>query len=332
MNILFLTRLFHPHIGGVEKHVYKLSQELLKQNHQITIITTQYESSLDLNEEFDGLTIHRIPKPASLTKLGVFRWIVGHRQLFDESDVIHAHDVFWWCLPLCFSLHKPIYTTFHGWEGKFPPTLKAKAWHRLAEKLSQKNICVGDYLRIWYGTKADWVTYGATDQKSLEPGSLDRILVLGRLSTDVDIDIVLSGLKLIKNHYPHVKITFLGDGDAAWKASQIGNVLGFKPDIQAPLTQAHWVIASSYLSMLEAMAAGRHVFSVYSNPLKKDYLTGHPMAQYLSIAYTPKTLFEFFNGYYPNKAKSQDLISHAQAWAVKQTWLQLTDGYHKIWA
>ncbi|MFC1750328.1 glycosyltransferase, partial [Pseudomonadota bacterium] len=60
MKILFLTRLFHPHIGGVEKHVYKLSQELIEQNHQVTVLTTQYESSLELEDEIEKIQIIRI--------------------------------------------------------------------------------------------------------------------------------------------------------------------------------------------------------------------------------------------------------------------------------
>ena len=68
MNILFLTRLYYPHIGGVEKHVEKISQELIKLGHKITIVTEQYDKQLKKTDTHQDVTIYRIPVLKSTEK------------------------------------------------------------------------------------------------------------------------------------------------------------------------------------------------------------------------------------------------------------------------
>lgn len=42
-SILFLVRLYHPHIGGVEKHVETIAKLLINKGFSITILTEQFE-------------------------------------------------------------------------------------------------------------------------------------------------------------------------------------------------------------------------------------------------------------------------------------------------
>ena len=39
MKIVFLCRLFYPHIGGVETHVLEVGKRLIKKGHRVTIVT-----------------------------------------------------------------------------------------------------------------------------------------------------------------------------------------------------------------------------------------------------------------------------------------------------
>ena len=331
MKIIFLSRLYHPHIGGVEKHVEKLSSTLKKKKHNILIITTQYENSLNLKDVIDGIKILRIPRENTQSKMGIWDWMLKFKADLNSADVIHAHDVNWWLIPLRPFITTPVFTTFHGWEGVYPPTKKAKLTRKIAEKSSQGNICVGDFIKKWYGTKPNLVTYGATNQQPLEPGSKDKIVVFGRLSKDNDLPIVINGLKIITQRFPKIKIMFLGDGELAWQAEKIGKVLGFQEQPEKFISQAHWVIASSYLSILDSIAAGRTVFSVYSNPLKKDYLKLHPAAIYINMAFNSKTLADTFTDHYLNTSYYSDSVNSAQNWALQQTWEKLADDYLKLW-
>lgn len=51
MKIVFLSRLYWPHVGGVERHIWHLSQELLKMKHEVVVITEQHDESLPLERE-----------------------------------------------------------------------------------------------------------------------------------------------------------------------------------------------------------------------------------------------------------------------------------------
>lgn len=331
MTILFLTRLFHPHVGGVEKHVERVSGELVTLGYRVVVITEQYEQSLGTRDTYKNIEIWRIPRELTKTKKNLWQWVWQHRELFKQADIIHAHDVFWWYLPLRFTLNKPIYTTFHGWEGTYPIPIKSIIWRQLAHRLSRGTIAVGDFITKWYHTRANVITYGATDQTNLPVGDKNRLLVLGRLSQDNDLSLVLTGLKTIKTQLPKLKITFLGDGELAWQAKDVGHVLGFHEDIQPYLKEVHWVIASSYLSILDALAAGRHVFSIYSNPLKADYLHYHPAANSFAIAGTAEELTQQFLNHYTDYQEHTATVPIAQPWIEQQTWDRLTQHYINLW-
>lgn len=329
MHILFLSKYFYPHIGGVETHVLKLSKVLIKLGHSVTVITESHDQNLKAEEIFDGIKIIRMPFGISNQKMPVWKFISTHKSLFQNSDIIHAHDVFWWYLPLRFLLpDKKIFTTFHGWEGIYPPRTGSVYSRKLAEKLSSGNICVGEFITSWYGTRPDFVTYGATDFKSAgKEGS--GILVLGRLTKDNDIGMVIAALQQIKNK--NIKIKFSGDGPLRSEASKIGETLGFQTDTTTLVQNSRIIIASSYLSILDSMAAGKPVFSVYSNPLKKDYLFMHPMSDFFHKAGTSQSLAQQINSYLENPQLDSSNIKKTQDWAKSQTWENLAGHYLNLW-
>ena len=64
MNVLFLTRLYHPHVGGVEKHLMEITNRLVKKGYNFSIIAQKYDPSLSSREtEKNGNKIYRIFYP-----------------------------------------------------------------------------------------------------------------------------------------------------------------------------------------------------------------------------------------------------------------------------
>jgi methyl coenzyme M reductase subunit C len=53
MNVLILTRLFAPHIGGVEKHILETNR-ILKRVNDITIVTQKYKKDLQDSQILKG--------------------------------------------------------------------------------------------------------------------------------------------------------------------------------------------------------------------------------------------------------------------------------------
>lgn len=296
MTILFLSKFFYPHIGGVERHVEAVGQELTKLGHKITVVTLKHESKLPDYQTYRGIKIIRLPY--STSKWGIWKNLWPHRQLIKTSDIIHCHDVFFWYLPFRFMYpFKPVFTTFHGWEGKFPVPFKNIVLRKIWEKLSSGSICVGDYLTTWYKTKPDFVTYGAV-YKSIcdrQPDYIAKqVIFIGRLEKDLGLAEYLPALKIIKKKFK-IKVTFVGDGPMRQQCARIGRVTGMVKNLETYLNQSPVVFASSYLTIWQALAAGCPVYSLYHNPLKKDYLEKFPAAANIHIAGSAKELLNQFN-------------------------------------
>lgn len=167
MTIVFFSSRFYPEVGGVEKHALEVSLELVKRGYKV-IFVCENKTGLKNHEIYKGIEIFRITIFTSerLKKFIIWKWLFFNRKIIEDADIIHCHDVFYWFLPFRFLYpKKPVFTTFHGYETKYPPSKKAILVRKISELLSYGNICVGDYIRKWYGTKPDYVTYGGVDAK-----------------------------------------------------------------------------------------------------------------------------------------------------------------------
>src|SRR3989344_3372691 len=270
MTILFLTRLFHPHIGGVETHVFQISKRLIDGSHRIVVLTEKNEYKLHNKESVDGIEIYRIPvgKNEWFKKFQIWWWLWNHRFLIKKADIIHCHDVFFWYLPFRFLFfNKPAYTTFHGYES-YPVSKKAITIRKISEILSWGNICIGDYIKKWYGTKPTHVSYGRLDEQT-------GILTY----TDA--------VEIIKKKIPNFDFLAIGDGELKNKISRKVKIYEALDNASDYFQKYNFAFVSRYLSILEAMAAKRLVFAVYDNPLKEDYLRIAPFSKYITISSSP---------------------------------------------
>jgi len=278
MNILFLARYFYPHIGGVEKHVLRVGEELVKKGHQVTVLTQKHSRKLADSVNLGGIKVIRIPFCQS--KWGIWKNLWPLRRLFRQADIIHCHDIFFWYLPFRFLYPtKPVFTTFHGWEGKFPLPQKNIWLRKIWEKLSWGNICVGDYLCKWYGTKTDFITYGGVDLPDFQfsKSNFPEYIFIGRLEEDL-------GLSEYLQVFKKLPVVFIGAGSLKSKCAKVGRTLGKVKDLSVILKQRPYVFAASYLTIWEALAYGCSVFSLYQNPLKKDYLEKFPAAANIHVS------------------------------------------------
>lgn len=336
MKILFFTRRFYPDIGGVEKHGQEIAKRLILKGHDLIVITESPGEECSPIEEKEGIKIYRISVfgREKLKKFQIWRWLWQHRDVIKEADIVHCHDVFFWYLPWRFIWpRKKVFVTFHGWEGHFPPRVEAKAVRKLSEKLSWGNICVGDYIRRWYRTKPDLVTYGGVnplfERKLRFRSSGRKIVFVGRLSEDTGLPIYLKALRQL-NKKVAFEVIFLGDGPLKARAQKMGKVLGFVNNPEKYLAESKVVFASGYLSILEAMVLKKPVVCVYDNPLKEDYLRLPPFARWAIIEADPKVLVDRVISLLkegPEKIK----INQAYDWAKKQTWEKLAEEYLKLW-
>lgn len=246
MKILFLAHHKWPHVGGVEKHLLQITENLRLKGHEITTISDE-----DI-------------KPPHIKYFGliyIWYWLFKNRRLVTDSDIVHVHDVFIWYLPLRFLYpKKKVYITFHGWEGKWPLPMWAIINKRVANYLCNGSIAVGKYIEKYYKIKADYIIYGGVtktqefqNSKTQNKSKVKNTIVwLGRQDDDTGINEFKKWLSKQKVNY---KVTY------------VTNV----KNPEEYLKTAEYCVPSGYLSYLEAKSYGCKIMTFANNPLKVDY-------------------------------------------------------------
>jgi len=337
MKILFFTRLFYPHIGGVEIHTQRICEELIKKGHKVTVITIRFDDSLCFSDKIHGIKVKRFIQP-KIKFIGLFYtwfWLLRNIRLIKESDIIHIHDVFIWYIPFRFLFpRKKVFVTFHGWEGRYPIPINNRFQKKVAEYLSSGVICVGEYIKKHYGLKkVDFVVYGAVDlPKSVSKKDPKKIVYVGRLEKDTGLPIFLEGFKkMIKvSEFRDFNIDFCGDGSLSSECGVLGKVHGFcnpKPFLE----KASICFASGYLTVLEGFANRCSVFVAYDNELKKDYFSLSPFSDLIFKVKKSDEILEKIRFFQTEKREVFKMREDAYNWVRKQTWEGLVEKYIRLW-
>ena len=352
MRIVMLAAFFHPHIGGVERHVRYLSEELSRQGHSITVLTKRYDPSLLREERLGPIRILRFPQSTipHTQKLGVWLWLLSRLHLLVRADVIHVHDhtaFNAWYLPFRFLLPwKPVFATFHGYEGLVPIPRRYLVGRKWVERLTRGNICVGHFLEKWYGTRSDVITYGAADPPGEVPEPEPRTIVfMGRLEPDTGIMDYLRAMPLVvegagdDEREGPLKLIVCGDGSLRREIRDFVEsrpldveMVGAVHDPSRWIRRGRFIFASGFLTILEAMACRRLVFAVHDNPLKQDYLEMMPgAAEMMVVAGSPEELAGRLREILDRPDLEGAMIERACRFAREYTWERLAGTYLELY-
>ena len=357
MHILHLTETFSPRIGGVERHVLHLSQELVRQGHQVSVLARSHDPSLPVRERVGSIEVRRLSpaRAAGAPVRPAWTLLLPHLDLLRGADLVHVHDhtpFFRTYFPFRFLLPRtPVFMTFHGHEGNFPPARRDVIARRCAARLVRGTLCVGHYVGKWYGTRSHAVTYGAVEARETEgpglppapgdqnaggPEARGAIVFLGRLEPDTGILSFLQGLSLMpRKAGARPGLVVCGEGslerevrDFAARKSLNVDLRGIVPDPLHWVRQSRFVFASGYLSMLEGMICRRLVFGCYDNELKHDYWGMLPNArEMMVICGSPEELAWRFQEVLDRPDLEKALVERAWEFARLQTWERLAGLY-----
>ena len=92
MKILTVLTYYRPHTSGLTIYAERLARAFAKRGHQVTVMTSQYDPSLLLEETLDGVKIIRVPVAARISK-GVIAPAFGlvATKLVLRNDVVQMH-------------------------------------------------------------------------------------------------------------------------------------------------------------------------------------------------------------------------------------------------
>jgi len=330
-KVVFITRLFYPHLGGVEKQVMGLSKVLLKKGYQITVITEKYNNKLKDNENINGIDVIRIsyPQLPIIGLLVIWLKMLTKCRLFFSSSLIHAYGSFIWILPLRIIIFwKHYFTTFFGWEGIYPIPLRFIILRKLVQKLSHKTTADAGFIEKYYKVKANVIRYPSANTVTGVKNNIkkDEILYVGRLDEDVGILNILAALKELGNY----NVTFCGDGVYKNECSDYGKVLGFT-NPEKYYSKSRICLSAGHTSIIEAFFHKCLITTTYNNVLKRDYLLMTPFNKWIVVEKNPKILAKKIEYYMNYPEKSKTMVEEAYDWVQKQTWENMAKMYESLW-
>ncbi|KNC98673.1 phosphatidylinositol N-acetylglucosaminyltransferase SPT14 [Spizellomyces punctatus DAOM BR117] len=99
LNICMVSDFFYPNMGGVEAHIYHLSQRLVRRGHKVIVVTHNYGRRAGVRYLTSGVKVYHIPHwlvydqvslPTVYSLFPLFRYIVVRERI----DVVHGHGAF----------------------------------------------------------------------------------------------------------------------------------------------------------------------------------------------------------------------------------------------
>lgn len=236
MKILLALTYYRPHVSGLTIYVERLARALVERGHQVSVLTSQYDSALPIDDDRDGVRIRRVPVVMRVSK-GVIMPTIG---LVATREVL-AHDALSLHLPQLDAagialrgrlFRRPTLLTYHS-DLHLPPGLVNRAADTV---VSAANRISGLLAHQVVAYTRDFAAHSPFLSRQLnkltvipppvevaEPdksfaAELDAIVsgrfpVIGmaaRLATEKGVEHLLDALPLIRQRYPNAHVLFAG--------------------------------------------------------------------------------------------------------------------------
>lgn len=286
MRILHVCNHFNPCIGGIEKYVEDLCNNLIKSGHTSDVVCLDKcpysDSKLIFHEKIGGINVYRLPfiniaKPYYQITPKVLRFVKNY-------DIIHVHGIGFFSdiltltkifhkKPLILSTHGGI---FHTKKIKLMKNFYFNFWCRFIMKFVDKVIAhsKNDERLFSKISKPVLIPYSINfdDFSAKKTADKNTFLYIGRLSKNKRVDRLLEVASYLKKRIPNFRFYIVGDGnerpmlekkckdlDLTKNVQFVGEKTG-KPLLEYYFRSRFFLSASEYegfgISVIEAMASG----------------------------------------------------------------------------
>ncbi|XP_071516887.1 phosphatidylinositol N-acetylglucosaminyltransferase subunit A isoform X2 [Panulirus ornatus] len=293
-----VSDFFYPNVGGVEEHIFQLSQCLLHRGHKVIVLTHVYGDRRGIRHMTNGLKVYYLPiqtfynqsvLPTFITSIPLLRYIF----LRERVSIVHGHSAFSTMAHEAMNLAramglKSVFTD-HSLFG-FADMSAIVTNNFLALSLADVNHCIC----VSYVGKENTVLRANVDQEkvSVIPNALDshvfkpepaqrplnkiNVVVMSRLQYRKGVDLQPAIIRHICERYPQVNFIIGGDGPKRSileeVRDEVGNerlkLLGAVPhaDVHGVLVQGHIFLNTSLteafcIAICEAVCSGLQVVS-----------------------------------------------------------------------
>jgi glycogen synthase len=259
MNILIITHLYLPNVGGVEIAVENLSKQFTKNGHKVEIVTSRWPKTLPKTDIINGIKVTRLPFRLPSFNLLLFikfaiRLIESTVRLFalckkSQFDIINLHYVrenALYALILSYFRRLPLVTSIHGEDiGTFPLESKLNRWivkqtlQRSSQIISNSNAFL-ILTSEMFGSEIQLKSMVVGNGVDLSKINLSKngfinadtyILGIGRFIHKKGFDILLRAFAFVRHKFPEVKLCLIGDGEERNNLETLSRDLGLEQSV-----------------------------------------------------------------------------------------------------
>lgn len=222
MKILHVTNHFYPCIGGVERHVQDLSEQLIRRGHISDVLCLNRCSSgqrLPSRGTWGKVSIFRVP----FIELKYYKVAGNVLDYVKKYDVVHVHGLgyFFDFLSSTRQIHKKkIILSTHGgfFHTKNLHTLKEVHFKTLTKwllKNADKVVAVSRQDQEMFSRIAD-VEYipNGIDSKKFFSGKKQKksFIYVGRIAKNKRVDNLIRAFSIVAKNDPQAKLLVIGSG------------------------------------------------------------------------------------------------------------------------
>lgn len=266
MRILIVLTYYRPHTSGLTIYAERLAKALARRGHQVTVLTSRYDSKLPAKELDGGVTIIRVPVLFRISK-GVIMPSFGFlaNRLVMEHDVIQLHLPQFDAAGVALRgrlLKKPTVITYHC-DLQMPPGLMSWAANRAVNLMNHLAArfthCIVTYTRDYAENSLYLVHYldklevipPPVELPQVSPAEVERfrqehnpdqrhpvIGMAARFATEKGVEVLLRAMPRVLQEYPRALVQFAGPYQ-----NIIGEEAYFRrlsPQIQQYLDSDNW--------------------------------------------------------------------------------------------
>jgi glycosyltransferase involved in cell wall biosynthesis/SAM-dependent methyltransferase len=244
MKILCGATYYHPYISGLSVLARTIAEHLAGRGHTITVLTSQYEKELPLNEVIGGVNVVRVPSLGRISKGPIMpKYLQQARRLIRLHDVAFLHlpatplEMIAFSSPFRRIAPIPLVVLYHC-DLQLPPTL----WHRVVNAVVASGcrwtlcgaerilISSNDYLRqsnilrkfsgktIAIHPPVSIPRPSATGvevlRSRLSPTGEFLIGYVGRWAAEKGLEYLVEALPIIRDSIPAIKVVCAGSSTA----------------------------------------------------------------------------------------------------------------------
>lgn len=234
MKILFVLENFYPNIGGVETLFKSLTEQLVREGHEVMVITTRLNDDMPAEENLNGVQIRRYPffNRYTFTLFAVFPIMRHIRQydivhttsynaglpayitskLFRKKVVITFHEVWgklWFELPYMGRIAKWGHYLFEQMLTKFRYDKFIAVSHSTADSMRENDIAEKRIATIYNGLDYERIDRFDRKIQASEDKRPFTYTYYGRLGISKGLDILLDAATILNKKHPDTRLKII---------------------------------------------------------------------------------------------------------------------------